>query len=318
MAKIRVRLNPILKVRDFNVGVGETIGGKLQRGDDGKFASAKPPNPFDTLSKPQKESMIGAIIRRIDATEGEEQRKLMALLERVRAIMAGDLEITETDRTTLETAAVFESRNTENIEEGADDHDDLEEMEVLDNRDTTTSKKRKVRITGKRRMKSSIESSINEAPSDEGGDAVDECFFFVTKSDDDSNTCRWVGVSSTSFYPDRDFEGITIKAHEDDIRRQDELGLHGVKPLLFWHKRDIPIGTVDFAMMIGPYRVESGTINKQIAEQLANQRGQWQMSFGFLPLSQKDQGWFNSIHSTESTLVARGCAANFLTTHTIS
>jgi hypothetical protein len=130
----------------------------------------------------------------------------------------------------------------------------------------------------------------------------------ITVFKDKNGRYRWVGLSSNAFR-DRDGEIVSTKSLAQDVARADKDGDYG--PLRFWHT-PINLGTTDFNMLHGRTLIESGILDDDVAELIAEKAGDYQLSIGFMhPSSEPDgNGVFNNIRRFERSLVPAGLAAN--------
>jgi len=109
-------------------------------------------------------------------------------------------------------------------------------------------------------------------------DVTREPGFFVIK---EGKAYRWVGVSSTN-HQDRVKEIITAAALEADV----EANPKDRGELIYWHLRQIPLGSCDFAVVSDGFLIESGlwyetpeaiSFRKEVQKNPAS----WKMSIGF-------------------------------------
>lgn len=141
---------------------------------------------------------------------------------------------------------------------------------------------------------------------------------------------RWVGTSSSG-YKDRDGEWVTVATLKEDVDRSEADGRYG--PLRWWHMGapdasawsakegqpwgiGVDLGWCDFAMVAGPFLVESGTfLTEGIGEAVAKAAPSLEYSLGFHhPPDQPDAaGAFHHIRRFERSLLPRGMASNLLT-----
>ena len=138
---------------------------------------------------------------------------------------------------------------------------------------------------------------------------------------DDSGHYRWLMITSNS-YQDRDGEWLTQVAHEKDVDRMNETVEYGT--LDWWHTKlknkdgravALDIGDCDHAVMLGRFRLESGTYrDESTGEAFASTDKQLRASLEFAhPRNEPHSGEYHHIRTIRRSVLPADRPANTLT-----
>lgn len=146
-----------------------------------------------------------------------------------------------------------------------------------------------------------------------------ESFFSAFKGGD--GRYRWVMISSNS-YQDRDGEWVTQKAQAADVERMNRTGRFGT--LDWWHTKikatdgrliPLDIGDCDQAIMLGRFRLESGTFRDEtVGASFAASKERMGGSLEFLyPANEPAGGQFHHVFTIRRSVLPADAASNSLT-----
>lgn len=153
-----------------------------------------------------------------------------------------------------------------------------------------------------------------------GGAAVaPESFFSAFKGGD--GRYRWVMISSNA-YRDKDGEWLTQAAQDADVERMNRSGRFGT--LDWWHTKikaadgrliPLDIGDCDQAVMLGRFRLESGTFRSEaVGASFAASKGRLGGSLEFLyPTNEPVGGQFHHVFTIRRSVLPADAASNTLT-----